>query len=243
MKAILLTGANGGIGQALYRKLIQDGFQVIPTDHGENTQEYADFLPFDLSQLHLPEQTTIFRSQLQSLLRERSLYALVNNAAIQLLGRIETLKIDDFMASLQINVTAPLLLSQLCYPLLKQSQGTIVNIGSIHSRLTKPGFISYATSKAALEGLTRALAVDCGEFVRVNAISPAAINTNMLREGFSSQPKKFDQLKFCHPANRIGEADEIAVAVSCLLTGEMPFANGAIWNLDGGISGRLHDPE
>ena len=117
-----------------------------------------------------------------------------------------------------------------------------MNIGSVHAQATKPGFVSYATSKAALHGLTKALAVDLGGAVRVCAIAPAAIATDMLEAGFEGRASEREQLDAFHPAGRIGKPQEVAKVVAFLLQREMAFLTGSILTLDGGILSRLHDP-
>ena len=125
---------------------------------------------------------------------------------------------------------------------LKCNKGSIVNIGSIHSKLTKPKFISYATSKTALLGLTQSMAVDCGSSVRVNAIQPAATATEMLLDGFKGSPEAFDKLKAFHPTNSIAAPLEIAEAVLFVISEQCQFLNGTVLDINGGIGSRLHDP-
>lgn len=134
-----------------------------------------------------------------------------------------------------------MLLSQYFIPLLEQEKGVIVNIASIHQQLTKPRFVSYATSKSALVGLTKAMAVDLKDRVRVNAISPAAIETTMLRAGFNNDEAALDILRNLHPVKRIGYPDEVAQLVLFLCSEEAGFISGANFTLDGGISSVLHD--
>lgn len=127
-------------------------------------------------------------------------------------------------------------------PQLEQARGSVINISSIHARLTKAHFVAYATSKAALSGMTRAMAVDLGGRVRVNAIEPAAIATDMLKAGFAGQPEQFALLEACHPQGRIGTPAEVAALALAIADGELRFLHGACVAMDGGISGRLHDP-
>jgi NAD(P)-dependent dehydrogenase (short-subunit alcohol dehydrogenase family) len=108
--------------------------------------------------------------------------------------------------------------------------------------LTKPNFSAYATSKSALEGLTRALAVELGSSVRVNAIAPAAIETPMLQAGFEGNPDGLTQLANHHPSGRLGQAGEVAQLAHFIAQFPSRFLNGAVLGLDGGIAARLHDP-
>jgi NAD(P)-dependent dehydrogenase (short-subunit alcohol dehydrogenase family) len=166
----------------------------------------------------------------------------VHNAALQRLGSFSDLTPADWHDSLAINLLAPVALSRCLLPELIASQGSIVHISSIHSQLTKEGFTAYATSKAALSGLTRALSVEIGSQVRVNAIEPAAIRTPMLEAGFADHPEQLAQLEAFHPTGSIGTPLDVARAVSYLINPAHTFLNGCVLQLGGGIHNRLHDP-
>jgi NAD(P)-dependent dehydrogenase (short-subunit alcohol dehydrogenase family) len=166
--------------------------------------------------------------------------ALVNNAAVQLLGSTDTLTADDWRTTLDVNVLAPFLLTQGLLPELERAGGSVVNVASVHAHLTKRGFVAYATSKAALVGLTRSLAVDLGSRVRVNAVLPAATATPMLHAGLG--PGEVDTLGAMHPLGRVARPGEIAAAVVYLASGAASFVTGAVLAVDGGIGARLHDP-
>ena len=125
---------------------------------------------------------------------------------------------------------------------LEEARGAVVNIGSIHATQTKPRFVAYSTSKAAIAGLTRALAVDLGGRLRVNAIHPAAIRTPMLEAGFAGQSEDRRLLDTFHPAGRIGEPEEVARLAVFLASESSGFLTGSCFGLDGALSARLHDP-
>jgi len=243
VESILVTGSNGGIGTAICRLLKAKGYFIIGTDLAEDENSLDAFIKIDIRELALSNsKRASFTIEINRLIGNTKLKALINNAAVQILSGIETLKIVDFQKTIDINLVAPLALSKICYPKLKKSKGSIVNIGSIHAKLTKPEFISYATSKSAILGLTQSMAVDCGEFVRVNAIQPAATATEMLLDGFKNNPEGFNSLKAFHPTNSIASPDEIAEAVYFVISDNCQFMNGSTLDLDGGIGSRLHDP-
>jgi NAD(P)-dependent dehydrogenase (short-subunit alcohol dehydrogenase family) len=101
----------------------------------------------------------------------------------------------------------------------------------------------YATSKAALVTLTRSLAVELAPEVRVNAVNPAATDTSMLRAGFKDNSTGLQILGDYHPLKRIAQPEEIAKVSLFLASPQASFMTGAIVNVDGGISGCLHDPD
>jgi NAD(P)-dependent dehydrogenase (short-subunit alcohol dehydrogenase family) len=170
------------------------------------------------------------------------LSVLINNAAIQILASTDTLSRADWRKTLDVNLLAPFFWTQVFLPELEEASGSVINISSIHAHLTKPSFVAYATSKSALSSLTRSLAVDLGGRVRVNAIEPAAIETEMLRHGFMGDTDLYARLAACHPSGTVGKPEDVA-NLALVLAGAGQFLSGAIVSLSGGIDSRLHDPE
>jgi len=245
-QAVLVTGACGGIGQSLCARFRSAGYYTIATDVVEHSAgcNCDHYVQANLRQLvadaGLAEE---FAGQVDAALSGRKLKGLVNNAAVQQIAHLQELELEDFKDTLDVNVTAPALLTKMFLRALETAGGSVVNIGSIHAGLTKPAFISYATSKAALQGLTRALAVDLGGRVRVNLIQPAATDTAMLRAGFAANEAGLAALGEYHPASRLAMPKEIAAVALFLVSDECRFMTGSAINVDGGIGSRLHDPE
>ena len=249
-RSVLITGAAGGIGSALVEHLHSEGWSVIATDLPEacppqmqHGWAHVRWLPGDLEILALGgEPLEIFAGQVGELTRDAPLLAIVHNAAVQRLGSFADLTMADWQASLAVNLLAPVAISRRLLGKLIASRGSIVHISSIHSQLTKAGFSAYATSKAAMSGLTRALSVEIGHQVRVNAIEPAAIRTPMLEIGFAENPDGLPLLDSFHPTGSIGSPLDVASAVSYLIDPVNRFLNGCVLQLGGGIHNKLHDP-
>ena len=245
-KFVIITGTNGGIGSALVKVYKNAGYKVIGIDKSKSkSNTLLDyFIKIDLvSILFNLEKSNLFISDLNKIIARGCLDTLVNNAAIQILNPINKLSVSDFTLSLNTNTTIPFYLVKNLYGLLKKSKNaSVVNISSIHSKLTKPNFIAYATSKSALSGLTKAMAIEFGNDIRVNSISPAAISTKMLKEGFVGKSEMYKNLNKMHPVGRIGEPNEVAELSLFLSSDKAKFINGANFEIDGGISSRLYDP-
>jgi len=243
MKTLLITGSEGGIGEALCRNFKGHGFKVIGLDLERRSADLDVFVPCDLKRL-CEEETyrTDVLSELRNHCEADCLQVLINNAAVQILKPMERLQAADWTRTLNINVIAPFLLAQGLLPCLEADSGSVINIASVHAHATKPGFVCYATSKAALVGLTKAMAVDLGPRVRVNAICPAATATPMLQAGFADNPTALAQLSFMHPRGRIALPAEIADIAFFLASPQADFLTGTILYADGGICARLHDP-
>lgn len=242
----IITGAAGSIGQALVETFSADGYKIIAVDcvprpdHLQSTY----YLQVDLDQTVRDETYahTVF-DQIKKWLGQDGLYTLINNAAIQILGGVDTLNRQDWQTTLNVNLLAPFIWVKEFLPELEKNQGSVVNISSIHAKLTKKNFVAYATSKAALTGMTRSMAVDLEDRIRINAIEPAAIETEMLKAGFNHQPNLLQQLSQCHPQKRIGSVEEVSNLALMLTKDELKFIHGESIGLSGGIAFKLHDPD
>ncbi len=240
----LVTGCAGAIGSALVRRLKDAGWLVVGMDLILPTEVYCDyFIQVDLHDLAVdPAYAEEVLSELKSWLGPRQLDALINNAAYQYISRVHPIDIVEIEKSIRVNAIAPYMLFCGLRHVMRDG-GSVLNIGSIHSRLTKPGFLAYAMSKSALASVTRSLAQDFGNSVSVNCIEPASIETQMLRAGFQDDPEKKDMLDAYHPLGRMGQPWEVAELAFMIVSSRVPFLQGACIDLSGGISSRLHDPE
>ena len=240
-KNVLITGVLGGIGSALAKAFREEGYYVYGVDRNEDhIQSCNRFFHFDI---HKFVKDVEYRVRFTSIFDQviPKLDVLINNAAVQILGSLHEIKLEDWQETLNVNLTGPLIMSKLFLHRLEKANGSIINIGSIHQQLTKPRFISYATSKGALVALTKAMAVDLEGKVRVNAISPAAIETAMLRAGFDNDESAIDELRKLHPVQRIGYPADVAKLALFLASENTGFLHGANLSLDGGISSVLKD--
>jgi len=235
----------GGIGAALCRGFKDAGWFVIGTGRRASSDiSLCDqYLPLDMSAfVNDFEIRNSFIAEVKSICGGIPLKTLINNAAIQHLGKTEDITSDIMQESFNVNTIGPFLLAQAFLDDLEKSEGSVLNIGSVHAQATKPEFVPYATTKAALHGLTRSLAVDLGGRVRVNTLAPAATATPMLLAGFEGREAAFKELSDMHPVGRIAEPDEICDAALFLCSDNAGFITGSTFYTDGGILSRLHDP-
>jgi NAD(P)-dependent dehydrogenase (short-subunit alcohol dehydrogenase family) len=239
---VLITGAAGGLGSSLMNAFAAAGWTVVGADLPAPSKR-APMIDVDLGDLCAdPAKLAQFAADVRSSLAGRPLKALINNAAVQILGSAEDLSNDDMLGSMTVNAVAPFVLVKAFLSDLRAARGSVVNIGSVHAQATKPRFAAYAASKAALHGLTRALAVDLAPQVRVNTLAPAAIGTAMLKQGFADDPAALAALSAHHPLGRIADPAEIARLALFLASDESAFLTGATIYADGGVLSRLHDP-
>jgi len=243
-RTALITGALGGTGTALCTAFKNAGYRVLATDREQGQCACDEFLREDIRDLCSDsEKLAVFAEHCAKFTGDAGLHVLVNNAGIQILNHVEQIDQEQWAATLETNLLAPFFLTKALLSLLTKAKGSVVNIASIHATQTKPRFVAYATSKAALIGLTRAMAIDLGPKLRANAISPAATATPMLLAGFENSPEGLSKLGAMHPLDRIATPEEVAQSALFLASDAASFISGATLSLDGGISARLHDPD
>jgi len=242
MKTVIITGSNGGIGQALCEAFTKKNYYVIGVDlHKKSISSANTYLCIDLNKVC---NDSNYRNQsILNLLSAcgNKLDILINNAAIQVVAPIEKMSVEEWSNTININLSSIFILIKKLLPALESTNGSVINISSIHSKLTKADFSAYATSKAALIGLTKAFSVELGSKIKINAISPAAISTPMLESGFEGNIEARKKLDHYHPSGNIGSVEDVVSAALYLSNGSN-FLNGSIINIDGGISSKLHDP-
>lgn len=240
-KTVVITGVLGGIGSQLAKTFHEKEYRVIGLDIKDSSSPWCHkLIKFDLDAYCT---NGAYKMEMDTKLNQEvpELYVLINNAATQILGSLDEIRIEDWNTTLNVNLTGPLLLSQFFLSRLEKRKGSIINIASIHQQLTKKRFLAYASSKSALVGLTKAMSVDLQGRIRVNAISPAAIDTQMLRDGFGNDENKVQMLNELHPLQRIGKPQEVSKLALLLAEDELGFINGANISIDGGISNVLKD--
>jgi len=235
-KTLLLTGASRGIGHATVRRFHSAGWRVItcsrhafsegcPWEGGEENH-----VQLDLSD---PEGTIGAVSKIRKLL-DGKLDALVNNAGISPKGeggaRLNTLNTDlrDWGHVFHVNFFAPVVLARGLREELAAAKGAVVNVTSIAGSRVHPfAGAAYATSKAALAALTREMAHDFGPMgVRVNAVAPGEVETNILSPGTGKIVKKL-------PLKRLGQPEEVAAAIWFLCSQDASYISGSELEVNG----------
>jgi NAD(P)-dependent dehydrogenase (short-subunit alcohol dehydrogenase family) len=244
-KWALVTGASGGIGQALVKEFVDAGYHVIATDikNSHNSFDNVYFLQLDLEKFAVNESYAAeFYQKVVRITNGVGICSLINNAAIQILADTRILTREQWNTSFNVNLSAPFFLSQLFVDDLTANTGAIVNISSIHATQTKKEFVAYATTKAALSSMTRNMVLDMGNNIRINAIEPAAIATEMLKAGFDGKEDQYKKLEMFHPLGRVGTPEEVAKLAVFLSSKNAGFVQGACISASGGIQGCLSDP-
>ena len=247
-KVALITGSGGGVGSALIKAYVEDRFFVIGLDKNQDHGDDLNYKYLNIELLNFSKEKVYRANKVNEILNllptKISEFVLINNAAEQIIKPLTDINWDDWEKSIAVNTVAPFFLAQSFRDQLSASCGHVINITSIHAKLTKSYFTCYATSKAALEAVTRSLALELSPVgVSVNAVAPAAISTEMLKSGFNNTPEKYRDLKDYHPSKSIGAPEDVANFVKSISDHRSGFLTGSVLEFNGGIGGKLHDPD
>jgi NAD(P)-dependent dehydrogenase (short-subunit alcohol dehydrogenase family) len=236
VKVAVVTGANTGIGLAIARRLLADGYALgyataddDPSHEGPvqelKTHGTIDWVWGDLSDPAVPQQ--LIDSVVSALGR---IDLLVNNAGLSTARPFFELTAGDFDLTFTVDVKAAFLLSQAAARHMKDTGGgSIVNITSVHEFIPRPDFALYASAKAALGMLTRGMSLELAEHnIRVNAVAPGVIATP--RNEADAQTLNPEV-----PLGRPGKPEEVAALVSWLASAEAAYVTGSSYVMDGGM--------
>jgi NAD(P)-dependent dehydrogenase (short-subunit alcohol dehydrogenase family) len=241
---IIITGAAGGLGQAIAKHALEAGAVVALFEKTEALAAAArdNLAAYDHVSTYAADLTNaagLEAAVQQASAQMRGITGLVNNAAILCQDDSDpvTTSQESWNSTLQVNVTGAFLMCKFCLPHLQANGGSIVTMSSVvaHAASAIPQ-IAYTASKGALEAMTREIAIRYARNnIRANCVAPGPVRTARTEHYFSSEENWAKRQRYI-PMGRLGQADEIAALVTFLLSPQAGYVTGATYRADGGIS-------
>ena len=243
-RAALVTGATSGIGHATALRFAEAGARValVGRDGESLSRTASEVSERGGEAVEIRADVTVesdARRAVESAVeRFGGLDVLVNAAGILANGTVETTPLDAWDAMMNINLRSVFHLMQLAVPHLEQRRGNVVNVSSVTGLRAFPGVLAYCVSKAGVDQLTRCAALELApKGVRVNAVNPGVVVTEVHKRGGMSEEKYADFLehsKTTHPLGRVGTAAVVAELILFLASDRAAWITGATYSIDGG---------
>jgi len=239
-KIVFITGGSRGIGAACVRLFHQAGAKVIFSfKENKNAADalgnsFATNLPFAL-QIDFNSENDIVKKVVFILTHFGRIDILVNNAGVWKYGEADKISLEDWNATIQINLTSTFLVTKEVLPSMKKNKfGRIINISSTAGQRGEPFYSHYAASKGGIISYTKSLASELGKFnINTNCVAPGWVDTEMVSSVFSDEAYKEKERKAI-PVQRIATAEDIAGPVLFLASDLARHINGEILNVNGG---------
>jgi NAD(P)-dependent dehydrogenase (short-subunit alcohol dehydrogenase family) len=240
-KAVLITGGTRGIGLAIAKAFYDEGAFVALNGRTEQSVDLAlKTLPGSISAVGNVSEVSGCERAVDSALREfGKLDILINNAGIFEKHSIEQTTEEIWDSVMNTNIKSVQFCTRSALTALRQAKGSVVNIASESGLNGYPFTTAYCASKGAVVNLTRAMAMELAPDVRVNALCPGVVETDMTRAGFAVDGDEQEGIRRQHdayPLKRIGTLEEAAAATLFLASSDAGFINGVALPMEGGAT-------
>jgi NAD(P)-dependent dehydrogenase (short-subunit alcohol dehydrogenase family) len=250
-RSVVVTGGGRGVGRAVVERLLRDGAHVAAIELDADALDWLDAHPAAIAVVGSAADEAVAEEAADRAERAAPLTGWVNNAAVFRDASAHTSSAREVLDLVQTNLAPAVVGATTAVRrfLATGRGGAIVNVSSHQAQRAVPGCTPYVTAKAAIEGLTRALAVEYGAHgVRVNAVALGSIATERYAAfldslGRSGAAEVEEEMRRIHPLGRVGTAAEVASVIAHLLSDDAAFVTGATVPVDGGRSVLARDPE
>ncbi|MFB6457833.1 SDR family NAD(P)-dependent oxidoreductase [Chitinophaga sp. Hz27] len=240
-RVAIVTGGGSGIGLAIAQKFVDNGIQTIVI--GRNAKKLSDARQQLGEKCHPINHDVSDLATLPILVENiiktyGQIDILVNNAGINMKKDLTETTDEDFQKVINTNLTAVFALSrEVIKHMLPQGKGSIINISSMAAQYGMPRVIAYSASKAAIDGITRAMAVELSpKGIRINAIAPGFIATAMTAVALDADPERKNKALGRTPMGHLGQPSDIGDAALFLASDAAKYITGVILPVDGGNS-------
>lgn len=245
----VITGAGSGIGRASAREFAKEGAKVVVADINldgarETVKQIEALGGAGLAvEVDVADPQSVERLVDETLKAFSQVHTLFNNAAIQVNKTVENTTVEEWNREISVNLGGVFLCSKFFMPHLRKTQGCIINMSSVNGFFVEPMCAGYCATKAAIMGLTKAMAIDHGkEGIRINCICPGYIDAGLAEGYFQAQPDPAAARAAAgklHALWRIGKPEEVARLAVFLASADASFITGAALTVDGGFSSGL----
>lgn len=248
-RVAVITGAGSGIGRASALEFAREGARVVVADLNlAGALETVRQIKAGGGQAIAVETDVARPESVQTLIAQTleafsQVHVLLNNAAIQVNKTVEDTTVEEWNREINVNLGGVFLCSKFFLPHLRQTRGCIINMSSVNGFFVEPRCAGYCATKAAIIGLTKAMAIDHGkEGIRVNCICPGYIDAGLAWGYFEAQPDPAAARAAAgklHALWRIGRPEEVARVAVFLASDEASFMTGSAVVVDGGFGSGL----
>ena len=248
-RVVVITGASAGIGRACAKEFANEGARVVVADVNQAGALETVKQIVAQGRTAIPVETDVANSESVQRLTAETLksfgevHVLVNNAAIQVNKTVEDTTIEEWNREIAVNLGGAFLCSKFFLPHLRRTKGSIIIMSSVNGFFVEPMCAGYCATKAALIGLTKAMAIDHGkDGIRVNCICPGYIDAGLAWGYFEAQADPAAARQSAgklHALWRIGRPEEVARVAVFLASDEASFMTGSAVVVDGGFGSGL----
>jgi len=245
----VITGSGSGIGRASAIEFAREGARVVVADINlAGARETAQRIHEMGGEAHAVESDVASEESVRNLVRETLrvhslVHVLFNNAAIQVNKTVEDTTVEEWNREIAVNLGGVFLCSKSFLPPLRATRGAILNMSSVNGFFVEPMCAGYCATKAAIIGLTKAMAIDHGkEGIRVNCICPGYIDAGLAEGYFQAQPDPAAARASAgklHALWRIGRPEEVGRVAVFLASDDASFVTGSAYVVDGGFGSGL----
>lgn len=244
-KVALVTGGTSGSGKAIVGALARAGALVAYSGRrAELGEDQAKDLRNEGLRVEYVKGDVTVEAEVEKFINQAAerhgrIDFVVNNAGLESDPQsLPEVNVEDFRRVVEVNLTGTFLMMKYALPALRAvGGGVVVNIASVLGEVAMPRLSSYVAAKHAVIGLTKSAALEQAQHhIRVNAVAPGAVNTDMLWRTMHDSEEAFEHIKAMHPMGRVAEPGDVAEAVLWLCSDASGFVTGQVINVDGGYT-------
>lgn len=240
-KHIVVTGGVNGIGLGAVEVFVREGAKVsiLDIDQAGTKLEEESGGKITFLKCNVADAKSVEESIASAIRKFGEVDVLVNNAGINRYATVTETTEEEWDLVMNINLKSAFLAAKYAIPSMrKKGSGVVINISSVQAFVSQSQVAAYTTSKTAMLGLTRSIAVDYGPAIRCVAVCPGSVNTPMLQKAINESPNPEEVLRECedmHLVKKVGDPKEVGEFIAFLASSKASFMTGQAYRIDGGL--------